>query len=89
MTTLERPAQPAQAADRPWLTSYEAGVPAEIEIPDIPVDAILRQTAGRHPERTATIFFGKKTSFAQLDRAADRFAHALRSMGVEKGDRVS
>ncbi|HET8777838.1 MAG TPA: AMP-binding protein, partial [Candidatus Limnocylindria bacterium] len=89
MTTLERPAQPAQAADRPWLASYEAGVPGEVEIPDIAVDAILRQTASRHPDRTATIFFGKKTSFAQLDRAADRFAHMLRGMGIEKGDRVS
>jgi long-chain acyl-CoA synthetase len=89
MTTLERPAQPADTVGRPWLGSYEAGVPAEVDIPDVPVDGILRETAARHPDRIATIFFGKKTSFAELDRAADRFAHALRGLGVEKGDRVS
>ncbi|MEO6294757.1 MAG: long-chain fatty acid--CoA ligase [Candidatus Limnocylindria bacterium] len=79
MTTLERP----------WLAHYEAGVPAEIDLPDVPVDALLRETAARHPDRTALIFFGARTSFRELDRAADRFAHVLRSMGVAKGDRVS
>ncbi len=79
MTTLERP----------WLAHYEAGVPAEIDLPDVPVDALLRETAARHPDRTALIFFGARTSFRELDRAADRFAHVLRNMGVAKGDRVS
>jgi len=35
------------------------------------------------------VFFGAKTSYAELDRAVDRFAHVLGSMGVGKGDRVS
>jgi len=75
--------------ERPWLAHYEAGVPAEIDLPDVPVDALLRETAARHPDRTALIFFGARTSFRELDRAADRFAHVLRNMGVAKGDRVS
>jgi len=75
--------------ERPWLAHYEAGVPAEIDLPDVPVDALLRETAARHPDRTALIFFDARTSFRELDRAADRFAHVLRNMGVAKGDRVS
>lgn len=74
---------------RPWLAHYDEGVPATVEIPHIPVDGLLRESAERMPERTALIFFGARTSYAQLDAAADRFAHVLRSMGVEKGDRVS
>jgi long-chain acyl-CoA synthetase len=89
MTTLEPATQTALQPERPWLVHYEAGVPAEVEVPDIPVDALLRRTAARHPDRSALIFFGKRTSFGELDRAADRFAHVLRRFGVEKGDRVS
>ena len=56
----------------------------------MPVDALLRRTAARGI-RTGrrSIFFGRKTSFAELDRAADRFAHVLAGEGVGKGDRVS
>jgi long-chain acyl-CoA synthetase len=77
------------AVDRPWLVHYEEGVTPEIELPAVPVDALLRETARTHPGNTALLFFGAKTSFRELDLAADRFAHVLRGMGVEKGDRVS
>jgi long-chain acyl-CoA synthetase len=89
MTTMGRAPSTATDGARPWLVHYEAGVPAEVDVPEIAVDALLRRTAARHPDRTALIFFGKRTSFGDLDRAADRFAHVLRNMGVEKGDRVS
>jgi long-chain acyl-CoA synthetase len=74
---------------RPWLAHYDEGVPATVEIPQIPVDGLLRASAERMPDRTALIFFGARTSYAELDRAVDQFAHVLRSMGVEKADRVS
>jgi long-chain acyl-CoA synthetase len=90
LTTAERPIPGAeQAADRPWLHHYEAGVPAEITVSEVPVDDLLRDAARRYPDRTALIFFGAKTSYRELDRAADRFAHVLAGMGVGKGDRVS
>ncbi len=89
MTTLAGATRTASGAERPWLVHYEAGVPAEVEVPEVPVDAMLRRTAARHPDRTALIFFGKATSYGDLDHAVDRFAHALRGMGVSKGDRVS
>jgi long-chain acyl-CoA synthetase len=86
----ERPASERTAdAARPWLAHYDPGVPADVEIPPLPVDGLLRASAERSPSRTALNFFGARTSYADLDRAADRFAHVLRSMGVEKGDRVS
>src|SRR5659263_348941 len=76
-------------AEHSWVAHYEPGVPAEVEILAIPVDGLLRRTAERVPDRTALVFFGATTSYAELDRAADQFAHALRGMGVRKGDRVS
>ena len=91
MTTIERPATESAELrpDRPWLHHYEAGVPAEVEISEVPVDALLRDAARHYPDRTALIFFGAKTSYAELDRAADRFAHVLTAMGIGKGDRIS
>jgi long-chain acyl-CoA synthetase len=89
MTTTQPASAPTAQADRPWLVHYEAGVPAEVTVDERPVDSLLRDSADRHPDRTATIFFGARTSYRQLDRAADRFAHVLRGMGIEPGDRVS
>ncbi len=74
---------------RPWLAHYQDGVPATSRVPEIPVDGLLRLTAERTPDRTALIFFGARTSFGQLDAAASRFAHVLRALGVQRGDRVS
>jgi len=74
---------------RPWVAHYDPGVPSEVEIPPTPVDGLLRASAERTPNRTALVFFGARMSYAELDRSVDRFAHALRSLGVEKGDRVS
>lgn len=86
-------AQPSEAATdfaaRPWLAHYEPGVPAEIQVMEVPVDELLRRTAQRAGDQTALIFFDRKTTYRELDRAADRFAHVLSSMGVGKGDRVS
>ncbi|MGH2429732.1 MAG: long-chain-fatty-acid--CoA ligase [Candidatus Limnocylindria bacterium] len=91
MTSTIEQQQPGIPAppERPWIAHYEDGVPAEIPIPDMPVDALLRTAAQRAPDHTALLFFGAKTSYGELDSAADRFAHVLRGMGVEKGDRVS
>jgi long-chain acyl-CoA synthetase len=91
MTTIEQPtgAEAPRRADRPWLHHYEDGVPHDVTVDEVAVDALLREAARTHPDRTALIFFGATTSFAELDRAADRFAHVLRGMGVTQGDRVS
>src|SRR5512135_153446 len=85
MTTVDSKA----SVDRPWLAHYDPGVPADLEIPPVPVDGLLRRAAERTPHRTALIFFGARTSFAELDREVDRFAHVLQAMGVARGDRVS
>jgi long-chain acyl-CoA synthetase len=80
---------PLTGGDRPWLAHYEAGVPPDIAVPALTVDGLLRRAAQEHPDRTALIFFGARTSYRQLDAAVDRFAHVLRGMGLAHGDRVS
>ncbi len=87
--TATSPDPRTMTPDRPWLAHYEEGVPAEVEVPGVTVDALLRSSAQRHEDRTALIFIGAKTSYRELDGAVDRFAHVLRQMGVNKDDRVS
>jgi long-chain acyl-CoA synthetase len=64
-------------------------VPATLVYPQIPLTALMRATAQRHPDATATIFFGAKRTYASLYRDVRRFAAALQRLGVRKGDRVA
>jgi long-chain acyl-CoA synthetase len=76
------------ARERPWLKHYEMGVPPVISLPSQPLHRFLESAARRHPRSTALIFFGRKMTYRELDELTNRFAIALRKLGVEKGDRV-
>jgi long-chain acyl-CoA synthetase len=79
----------AHLAARPWLRSYDAGVPSDLDVPDLPLDAFLASAAAKFPSRTAIRFYGRAISYRDLDTLANRFANALIGLGVNKGDRVA
>lgn len=54
-----------------------------------PLTYYLQQWARRQPDKPAVLFYGHATSYADLDRLSDRFAHLLRRFGAIKGDRVA
>ncbi len=74
---------------KPWFRHWPQGVPKTIDYPDIPVHALLRNTAKAHPDWPAIRFYGKTLAYRELDTQADRFAAGLRRIGVKPGDRVS
>jgi long-chain acyl-CoA synthetase len=76
-------------SDAPWLTHYDAGVPARLNLPEEPLTALLDRAASEHPERLAVAFRNWKASYESLRQRAGRFAAGLRAMGVAKGDRVA
>src|SRR5207244_1790804 len=76
-------------AERPWLRSYDPGVPPEIEIPDEPLHVALSDAATRYPNRVAIRFYGRSVTYRELDLLANRFANALSGLGIGKGDRVA
>ena len=73
---------------RPWLVSYDEGVPHTVAIPRVPLHHLLDSSIRRFPSHTAINFEGKRISYRQLGKEVDRFASALLNLGLEKGDRV-
>ena len=74
---------------RPWLRYYPAGVPAGAEFPDAQLTSVLDDSVERYPRRAAVVFLGRKISYRDLAAQVDRFADALRGLGVHHGDRVA
>ena len=76
--------------ERIWLSSYPAGIPADIDVKQytslvVLMDASFKQYA----KRPAYHFMGKDISFAQTDSLSQAFAAYLQSLGLVKGDRVA
>jgi long-chain acyl-CoA synthetase len=72
-----------------WAQFYEGGVPEHLTYPDLTLGGVLAETALKFPGHPAMVFYGKKITYGELDRLANRFAHALAGLGVSKGDRVA
>ncbi len=73
---------------RPWLKSYDKGVPQAIDYPKVPLFHFLEESARKYPDRPCTIFKGAKISYKEMNDLSDRIAGALTALGVKKGDRV-
>jgi long-chain acyl-CoA synthetase len=76
------------ARERPWLPHYDAGVPATVAIPRVPLYSLFNSAARRFPFRPALEFEGARITYQRLSKEVDRFANALRQLGIQKGERV-
>ncbi|CAN7670501.1 long-chain-fatty-acid--CoA ligase [Variovorax sp. LjRoot290] len=76
--------------DRPWLTSYPQGVPADIDGSRYPsLVALMEESFSKYAERTAYSFMGKDLSYGEVDKLSRAFAAYLQGLGLAKGDRVA
>jgi long-chain acyl-CoA synthetase len=73
---------------KPWLKSYPAGVRWDIEIEPAPLQSVLDATVEKWPDRPALEFMGKRLSYRELGRLADRAARGLQKLGVGPGVHV-
>lgn len=74
---------------KPWLKSYEQGVPEKIQYEEICMPDILDRSAAKYPDRPALIFQGFQLSYRGLKDMVDRFATCLAEFGVRQGDAVA
>lgn len=79
----------AVAMERVWFANYNHRVPHTLEYPDKPLPVLLRETVEKYPENIATEFFGAKLTYRELWDRIQRFAHALRDLGVTKDTKVA
>ena len=77
--------------DRPWLASYPAGVPAEIDVDEYPsVVAVLQAAIANYRDRPAFSNLGKTLTYAEIDALSARFAaYLLGELKLKRGDRVA
>lgn len=75
--------------ERPWLQHVVAGNPKEVEIPEISLVKLYRQSAGKYPDHTAVTFFQNTYTYRELSDRIDRAARLIYRKGVRKGDRVA
>ena len=85
-------------AERPWLRSYDQGMPTSIDFPDVPLHQFIKDTTQRIPHHVALVTpaalpvvgrISKEMTYAELDRASDAMAAALIDLGLKKGARVA
>jgi len=82
-------AAPLYDPPRPWIASYAAGVPADLDPVTGSLLDIVTASAQDYPDAPALQFFGRTMSYRQLVEAIDRVAAGLRERGVGKGDTVA
>ncbi len=79
--------------ERIWLKQYEAGVPATLSYPSVPVHHFLEENARRFPRHAAVLLaamqFSSVLTYRDVDALANRFANALIWLGIKPGDRVA
>ena len=76
--------------DRPWLTSYSAGMPADIDTAQYSsLVGLLEESFRKYADKTAFTFMGRDLSFAETDTLSRKFGAYLQGLGLARGDRVA
>ena len=70
--------------DKIWLNNYPSRIPHSIDYPNKPLFYFLEETAKKYPNNPAVVFFGKETTYAEINELSDRFAFYLKSNGINK-----
>lgn len=76
--------------DKFWLSSYENGVPTEIDPTQYrSLTHLLEEAFRKYADRKAYACMGKSITFAELDAMSQRMAAWLQARGLKQGARVA
>ncbi|WP_340371814.1 long-chain-fatty-acid--CoA ligase [Peribacillus sp. FSL E2-0218] len=74
---------------KPWQTIYPEQIPAVLSYEDKPLYSFLKESAEEFPGKTSIHFQGKELSYREVYESALKFAAYLKSIGLQKGERVA
>ncbi|WP_102345340.1 AMP-binding protein [Bacillus sp. Marseille-P3661] len=75
--------------EKKWLSHYPVEIPANIDYEIKPLQYFLEKAMKTVPHKKAIHFLGKELTYKELYESSLKFANFLKSLGVQKGDRVS
>jgi long-chain acyl-CoA synthetase len=78
-----------ELVERPWLKVKLDGRYSLPPPEKKPVYSLLTDSAKLHPHNVCVHYLGRNFSYSRVDEISSRFASALVSLGVKKGDRVA
>ena len=74
--------------ERPHYKFWPKRLPHSITVPAVSLWHNLATSAARYPAKSALVFFGRVTTYAELAAQAEHLAGTLHALGVGRGDRV-
>jgi len=74
---------------KPWLTSYDTGVLATVDVPGDSIPQVFKMIVEQYPDKLAIVFYGKQLTYRELLQQVDMLASSLSAMGIGKGDVVA
>lgn len=76
--------------NRPWLSNYPSGVPANIDPQSYAtlVD-LFEETFAKYGSKPAFSCMGKELTYKQVDKMSRQFGAYLQSRGLERGDKIA
>lgn len=75
---------------RPWLSQYPAGIPANVDMETHPtLIGLLSKTYGEYGSKAAFSCMGKDLSYTELDKQSTALGAYLHFRGLQPGDRVA
>ncbi|MDV8001555.1 long-chain-fatty-acid--CoA ligase [Rhodococcus sp. IEGM 1408] len=78
-----------ESPDRPWTAHYTQGTTQNLDYSTTTLIDQFDNAVSTYPDRPATEFFGRLTTYSELGRRVRRAAEGLRRLGVSRGDRVA
>src|SRR3954451_17353073 len=75
--------------ERPWLSQYAEGKPADIEAEHTVGLEMFRATVQRHPDGAAIHYFDSSVTYRELDEITYALSAGLLERGLTAGDRIA
>lgn len=75
-------------ANRPWLSSYPAGLSWDKTYPPVSLPDMFDAAVDRYGPRICTRFLGRNLTYRQIGALVERAARGLAGLGIGKGSKV-